>query len=176
MNEFETAWNEAAFLSETEKSDFPRIRPGIIGTLQAFLHYFDEDDSPRSYRLDDIDLSRLSITDFETFERELESLRGKEGQKHFTGTHSYDSDNDIIGQITLEADGTITSNKTGWIFQGKVKAMTFDTYDFNAQTPKRPFPKEEITALARYAGKMFNATDYEIHIPGTANLQGAGTW
>lgn len=173
MNEFETAWNEAAFFSEADESHLPRITPGIVGTFQAYLHYLDESGTDRTYRLEDISLHRLDLREDKGFVNALEELRGKEGTHDFTGSYSYNTYNSILFHITLIVKGTITSSKKGWVFRGKVTAEP-DKYDFHKGD--RGILGEIATAIGRIGGEMSGAEEYMIYITGEVQISEYGRW
>jgi hypothetical protein len=179
MHEFETAWNEASWLKATEDSqaegntEFPRIRPGVFGTLKAYLHYLDESGDDRQYFMEDVDLSRLSMQQYRKFRSELAGLRGKIGQKNYSEEHVYNNRDDILGNIKLKIAGTITSNEKGWIFQGSVTA-DFDTYNFNKAS--RTFLAELATSIGRNVGELLGAKEFRIFITGEAQISETGIW
>jgi hypothetical protein len=180
MHKFETAWNEASWLgndlvdkSQNNTKELPRIRSGIVGTMQAYLHYLDETGEARQYRLEDVDLDNLRMQNFKEFEKELEILRGKVTQKQYFKEHKYNTGNCILGNILLDISGTITSNETGWLFQGTITA-TKDTYDFNKSN--RCFLAELATTIGRTIGELFGARKFDIQIIGEKEITDSGRW
>lgn len=72
----------------------------------------------------------------------------------------------ILGNITLQLDGTFTRNATGsWAFDGVVRAQAPDLYDFNAST-HRSKVNEDLTTIGRWMGERFHGVPYEIQING----------
>jgi hypothetical protein len=72
----------------------------------------------------------------------------------------------ILGNITLQLDGTFTRNATGtWSFDGVVRAQAPDLYDFNAST-HRSKTNEDLTTIGRWMGERFNGVPYKIEING----------
>ncbi|MDH2066878.1 lipid II-degrading bacteriocin [Pantoea sp. GD03673] len=72
----------------------------------------------------------------------------------------------ILGNITLQLDGTFTRNATGsWSFEGVVRAQAPDLYDFNAST-HRSKTNEDLTTIGRWMGERFNGVPYKIEING----------
>jgi len=72
----------------------------------------------------------------------------------------------ILGNITLQADGTMTRAASGgWEFQGTIRAYKPDTYNFDAST-HRSKVAEAMTTVGRYLGKSYSGKPFKINING----------
>ena len=107
---------------------------------------------------------------------------GAPGQHSFQMRFNYNTaqSNDLFGQpglilgnVTLNTEGTFTRNASGsWEYTGVVRGFP-DTYDFNKST-HRDSVAEGLTTVGRFLQESFNGTPYTININGELHVHFTG--
>lgn len=113
---------------------------------------------------------------------EKAAMFGAPGQHSFQMRFNYNTaqSNDLFGQpglilgnVTLNTEGTFTRNASGsWEYTGVVRGFP-DTYDFNKST-HRDSVAEGLTTVGRFLQESFNGTPYTININGELHVHFTG--